>query len=161
MAFEGKSDLEKQLPGKLRNWRTPNTRFVVLRDKDSEDCRVAKEHLRQLCANAHHPEALVRIACHELESWYLGDLAAVEQALAMPGLGERQKRAKYRNPDHLGNAAEELTKLTANRYQKIAGSRAIGRVLNLDRNRSHSFTVFVTGLRRILGNAPVTNAHSP
>ncbi len=31
IAFEGKSDMEKQMPIKLRGWRNPNTRFVAVR----------------------------------------------------------------------------------------------------------------------------------
>ena len=75
--FDGKSDLERQLVRKLRGWRMPETRFVVLRDKDSADCIDTKARLVALCQQAGKPETLVRIACHEIESWYLGDLAAV------------------------------------------------------------------------------------
>ena len=36
VVFEGKQDLENQLARKLRRWRVPDTRFVVMRDKDQE-----------------------------------------------------------------------------------------------------------------------------
>ena len=38
--LQGKQDLEKQLIKRLRGWRTPNTKFVVMRDQDAADCRV-------------------------------------------------------------------------------------------------------------------------
>jgi hypothetical protein len=35
---EGKQDLEKSIPTRLRQWKTPNTDFVIVRDKNSDDC---------------------------------------------------------------------------------------------------------------------------
>src|SRR5208337_5287691 len=46
---EGKQDLEKSVPRKLRAWREPGVRFVVLRDKDGGDCRELKRKLVSLC----------------------------------------------------------------------------------------------------------------
>lgn len=149
IVFDGKSDLESQLINRLRGYRVPNAQFVILRDKDSADCHQTKARLVQMCQNAGRPNALIRIACHELESWYLADLNAVEQALNIPRLSEKQNNAKYRQPDATANAAEELAKLTNYTYQKVGGSRAIGPHLNIDNTRSHSFTVFISGLRRM------------
>jgi len=145
---EGKSDLEKSIPRKLRAWRTPGVRFVVVRDRDQKNCRVTKEHLLALCRKAKRPDTLVRIICHHLESWYLGDLAAVEAAFNMNGIARRQNQRKYRDPDALPNAEQELRRL-APQYQKIAGSRAIAPHLNLDNNRPHSFNVFLSGIRTL------------
>jgi hypothetical protein len=150
VVFEGKTDLDRQLAGKLRGWRTPDTAFVVLRDKDAGDCIEVKKGLLTRCQQGARPETLVRIACHEIESWYLGDLAAVEAGLEVPGLAARQTKAKYRNPDRLGNAKQELVRVTGGQYQEVGGSRAIGPHMKTDGNQSHSFTVFVSGLRRIL-----------
>jgi hypothetical protein len=103
-----------------------------------------------LCVEAGRADALVRVACHELESFYLGDLAAVEEGLALDGLAKQQKKRKFRNPDMLANAAEELTKLTRQHYQKVDGSRRIGPCLRLDGcNKSHSFNILATGVKRI------------
>jgi len=38
VVFEGKSDLEKRMVLRLREWRKPDCKFVILRDKDSADC---------------------------------------------------------------------------------------------------------------------------
>ena len=92
----------------------------------------------------------MRIACHELETFYLGDLAAVEQGLGLSGLAKQQPSSKFRSPDHLANPAEELGKLTKARYQKLAGSRAISPHLRLDgRNASVSFCALIAGVRRL------------
>ena len=75
VTFEGKQDMEKQLPRKLRNWQRPDSLFVIVRDQDSGDCVKIKEKLSNICLKAGKPDCLIRIACRELESWYLGDLA--------------------------------------------------------------------------------------
>lgn len=148
--FEGKQDLHKQMVRKLRGWLVPDTRFIVLRDQDAEDCRVVKSELAGLCRTAGRPDALVRIACHELESFYLGDLAAVAAGLGVTGIAGKQAGRKFRAPDRLGNPSEELVKLTSGRYQKIAGSRAIGPRLCVDgSSRSRSFNVLIDGIRRV------------
>ena len=149
LVFEGKQDLERQLVRRMRGWKQPRTHFVVVRDQDSAHCREVKDNLLRLCSNAGRPDALVRIACHELESWYLGDLAAVEAAFRLNGLARKQNTRKYREPDSLANASQELKNLTKHKYQKISGSRAIGPHLSLDANRSHSFRVFLSGILRI------------
>lgn len=149
IAFEGKQDLEKQLQRKIENWLVPSTHFIVMRDQDSGNCLKVKQRLVDICAAAGRPESLVRIACHELESWYLGNLSAVEKALILPGLGKKQGSRKYRQPDQLSNASEELLKLTKGAYQKISGSREIGRVMPVSGNTSCSFNSFVTGVQRI------------
>ncbi len=87
IVFEGKQDLERQLVKRMRGYRLPEARFVALRDKDSEDCGKVKARLAVMCADALRPESLVRIACHELESWCLGDLGAVEAGLKVAGHG--------------------------------------------------------------------------
>ena len=123
-----------------------------LRDQDTGDCHVIKQSLIDKCNAAGRPDALVRIACSELESWYLGDLAAIETALSLTNLSRHQRSSKFRNPDILGNAAQELDQLTKGVYQKVGGSREIGKHLSLDivSNRSTSFRVFVEGLSRIV-----------
>lgn len=150
VVFEGKSDLEKRLKHKLCNWQKPNTIFVILQDKDSGDCLIIKNRLKAICKEAGKPQTLIRIACHELESWYLGDLQAVQTGLNLSDLARKQNKNKFRTPDNLANASQELFKLTNNQYQKISGSRAIGPHLSITNNKSHSFGVFIKGIQRIL-----------
>ncbi len=108
---EGKQDLEKSIPIKLRAWQTPGTSFVIVRDKDRADCIEVKKLLVKLCEQAGRSDSLVRIACHELESWFLGDLAAVEKAFNIKKLAGQQQNRKYKEPDKLSNASEEPEKL--------------------------------------------------
>lgn len=151
--FSGKQDLERNLVRKLKGWQKPDSVFVVLRDQDAGDCREIKRRLNELCVQAGRGSVLVRIACHELESFYLGDLAAVEKGLEIVGLASKQGQAKFRDPDTLANPSEELRRLTNKGYQKLLGSRAISPHLDLDANKSRSFNTLLSGLRRLVADS--------
>jgi hypothetical protein len=144
---EGIGALEKSIPIKLRNWREPGVRFIVVRDQERHpDCRAIKAKLIQLCQDAGRPDTLVRIVCRSLEAWFLGDLAAVERGLNQRGIAQHQQRADCREPDSVV-APVELLKRMAPRYQKHAGARAIGPHLDPENCRSSSFRAFVDGVR--------------
>jgi len=148
--FQGKQDMERQLVRRLRGWQLPDSVFVVLRDQDAADCHEVKARLVELCQRAGRDEVLVRIACRELESFYLGDLEAVERGLEVRGLAAKQSKRKYRTPDNLSSPSIELSNLTGKLYQKVSGSRAIGPHLSLNSNRSHSFQVLLSGIKRLV-----------
>ena len=103
IVFEGKQDLEKRLALRLRGWQKTDSAFLVIRDQDSDDCIAVKNRLLSLCHEAGKPETLVRIACHELESFYFGDLSAVEVGLGIKNITDKQQKAKYRIPDSIVN----------------------------------------------------------
>ncbi|MCF8057603.1 MAG: DUF4276 family protein [Desulfocapsa sp.] len=105
IVFQGKQDLEKNLKAKLRGWMMPDSIFVVMRDQDSGDCKAIKTKLVGLCSGTGKDGVLVRVACRELESFYLGDLAAVEKGLGIKGLLKKQQGKKFRNPDVLGRCS--------------------------------------------------------
>lgn len=149
IAHEGKRDLELSIPRKLRAWQNQQARFVVIRDQDSADCITLKHKLRELCEGAGRTDCLIRIACRELESWFLGDLKAVATAFNLPRLVKLTGKEKFRDPDRLVNASDELRKLVGS-YQKIGGARAIAPLLDLSNNQSRSFQVFLEGLRRLI-----------
>jgi len=153
LVFRGKQDLEKNLVRRLRGWQLPDSVFVILRDQDVGDCHHVKAGLVEKCTESGKSAWLVRVACREMESFFLGDLAAVEQGLKMDKLRKKQQTRKFRNPDTLANPAAELMKLTENRYDKLSGSRAIGPYLNIEQNKSHSFNVLVGGIYKLLGDS--------
>jgi hypothetical protein len=149
VVFEGKQDLDKQIARRLRLWKTPDTCFLILRDQDSGDCKRIKQDLIDTCKAVHEPDVVVRIACHELESFYLGDLKAVDRGLDLSYLSKLQNKKKYRCPDKLANPSQELYRLTNYHYQKIAGSRSIGKHMDPASNASHSFNVLVKAIKRV------------
>lgn len=64
VVFQGKQDLEKRLPIRLKAWLEPDSKFIVMRDQDSGNCVEIKNNLVRKCIEAGKPESLVRIACH-------------------------------------------------------------------------------------------------
>ncbi len=147
---EGKQDLEKSITRKLRAWKEPGVRFIIVRDQDGGDCHRIKDELISICTRSGRADSVVRIVCNELESWFLGDLVAVAAAYNKPSIIRLQGKRKYRNPDSIANAAEELKKLIPE-YQKLQGARSIAQHIDRDRNLSNSFHVFLEGVLRIAG----------
>jgi len=144
---QGKTDLDKSITNKLKNWREPGVRFVVVRDNDGCDCHVLKERLQARC-EGHHTETLVRLICQELESWYLGDLTALEQAYpshrkVLSGLTRR-----FPDPDACQKPSHELERLVPD-FQKQDAARRFGRLLRYQDNRSASLRVFSQGVERL------------
>ncbi len=147
--YEGKSDLQKNIAKELKHYRTPEARFIVLHDQDASDCHALKASLAELCRTT-GKVVTIRIACRELESWYLAQLDAVEKAFEVSGLADQQNRKKFRNPDLLGTPDHLLRQLTNNRYQKISGSRILGNFLNPECERSASFKYFIQAVKASL-----------
>ena len=145
VAHEGKSDLERSIPRKLRGWRSPGDRFVVVRDNDSLDCHVLKDRIRQLCHEGGRDDTLIRIVCQELEAWYLGEPDAMADAFGDDNLRRIGNRARYRNPDICRKPSEDVKKL-APRFQKVEGARSMAAHLTQEGNSSHSFAVFLSGV---------------
>lgn len=147
IVFEGKQDLEKQIVKKLKGYLNPDAVFIILRDQDSADCLMIKNNLKQKCKEANRQEAIVRIACKELESWYLADLQAVEKAFNKRKLAEKQNEKKFRNPDSLGSPSYELKSIVPE-YQKVSGSRMISQFIDLNNSRSKSFYHFINSIKK-------------
>ena len=148
IAHEGKGDLEKSIPRKLRAWREPGVRFVVVRDNDGADCRELKRELADLCRQAGRADTLIRIPCQELEAWYFGDPEALAQAYDSARPRSFAGSSRYRVPDAIRKPATDLERLLP-AFQKISGARKMGALLTEERNRSRSFQVFVAGVRRV------------
>jgi len=145
---EGKQDLEKSLPRKLRAWREPGVKFCVIRDNDRGDCKELKQHLIILCQQAGRGDTLVRIACQELEAWYFGEPSALAAAFHAQGLRNLAAKARFREPDNIANPCLALTKLVPE-FQKVLGARKMGERLTRN-NTSPSFHVFLEGIRHLM-----------
>lgn len=145
---EGRSDLERSMAVKLRAWKIPGDRFVVVRDNDNGDCQALKARLLALCAACNRPDTLIRLVCQELESWYLGDLTALAEAFANRKLNTSGLQKRFADPDAWQKPAAELVRLVPD-FQKIRGARLMAASLRAEGNRSRSFQVFVDGVARI------------
>lgn len=151
ITFDGKRDLRRQLCRKIRGWGVPNSTFVVLQDQDSGDCREAKKELLKKCGTTgKQADCVVRIACRELENWYLGDLVAVGEVYQC-SLAQHYRKTRFRDIDVM-SGAHELEKITNMQYAKIDGSRRIAQHIdvNYQMNKSHSFQVFCQGIEKVM-----------
>ena len=125
----GKNALKKSLLNKLRGWNEPNVRFVVVHDQDSHDCVELKRSLASLCGTSGR-DALIRIACQELESWYFGDLKAVAQAYGEHKVSYLSSKRKFEIPDKIQNPKEILRKYIPE-HQQIAGAKLIAPFMDI------------------------------
>ncbi len=145
---EGKQDLEKSIPRKLRAWKEPGVRFVIVRDNDGGDCFALKQRLIELCHTSGCQNALVRIACQELEAWYFGEPDAMARAFGNARLQEISNKSRYRDPDSIRQPSREIVRLIPE-FQKISGARKMAACLSRDGNRSCSFQIMMEGIERI------------
>jgi hypothetical protein len=145
---EGKQDLEKSISRKLRAWREPGVRFVVVRDNDGAECIGVKARLATLCQQAGRRDSLVRLACQELEAWYLGDPEALAAAFGDDRLRYLGTRGRFREPDAVAQPSRALGDLVPE-FQKVSGARRMAPLLLPERSASRSFVVFVSAVERL------------
>ncbi|MBW1601382.1 DUF4276 family protein [Streptomyces sp. JJ66] len=169
--FQGKPDLLKKLPDRLRGYAAASrsgrdVRVVVLVDRDNDDCATLKKDLdryarqagltpRADAASTGCFDVLNRIAIRELESWYFGDWDAVRKAF--PKVVTEAPRAYRGNPDlPAGKASEAFEKALSSSGVRIASKpewgRRIGPGLSVEKNRSPSFHTFLSGVRALTAN---------
>ena len=146
---QGKSDLEKSIPRKLKTWCQPNTFFIILHDQDSHDCKELKQKLLEICAKQRERLPLIRIACRELEAWYFGDLDAVEKAFPKFKADKHRNKSKYRNPDDIDRPSKELQRIAKGFHKSIA-AREVPQYMDVENNSSKSFHHLVTGVQKLV-----------
>ena len=147
-AHKGKSDLKKSIPIKMRAYPQYGypVKVLIIHDQDSNDCRNLKNELSALCGATTIP-FIVRIACKELENWYLGELTAIERVYPETKASTLVYKAKYRNPDSL-HGAEELKKMTRN-FSKTQAAREISQCIDINNNTSPSFNHTIDAIRKL------------
>ena len=124
-----------------------NRKFVIVQDQDTGDCRELKRKLVELCGDTTQ-EVLIRIACHELEAWYFGDLEAVSKAYGK-NITVLAKKKQYRVPDDIISPKRELKKYLPE-HQQISGAKRIAQYIDINRNTSESFQALVSGVRKLI-----------
>ncbi|MEG2366315.1 MAG: DUF4276 family protein, partial [Alistipes sp.] len=91
----------------------------------------------------------VRIVCHELESWYIGDMNAIHAIFPRFNIAQYINKNKFRKPDMCVNPKLELRKILGD-YPQIATAREIGKYMTIKDNTSSSFQHFVSGVKRFV-----------
>lgn len=166
IVHQGKNDLLKKLPGRLRGyskWISEDYKIVVLVDQDSENCKILKDKISKIVLNSGLQvrenrsvplckfQVLVRILVEELESWFLADRRALKRAY--PKLSDKDLRVKkYDVPDSIKNSAATLHQLLMkcgyypSGLEKINNARKISAFMDVSNNLSVSFNQFKNGL---------------
>ena len=163
-AFQGKGDLLKKLPKRLRAYRHPplNThKVIVLIDRDTRDCQSLKQELELIAREAgivsktENPndfQIVTRIVIEELEAWYFGDVTALHEAFSCVSKTICQRRG-FENPDEVAKPSKRLLKLLqseypgASRLPKIEVAERVSAYMNPKMNMSRSFQVFYEGVK--------------
>lgn len=148
---EGKQDLQRSLVKKVKSypyWPKP-VKLIVIHDQDSNDCKVLKQNLID-SVRTHNEELplLVRIACRELENWYIGDLRAVNAVYPDSKADKLTNKRRYARPDQL-QGAQEMEKLSK-LFSKSDAARRMSAAMNIEGNTSESFQQFIRGIQRFL-----------
>lgn len=160
--FQCKDDLLKNLPARLRGYRTwlpQGWAILVLVDRDDDDCLALKQRLDKMAAaaglvsktSAGHDapfQVANRIAIEELEAWFFGDWAAVQAAFPrVPAT--LPSKAGFRDPDAvLGGTWEALERVLKRAgyfktgLRKVECARLVGHNMNPLKNSSKSFRAF-------------------
>ncbi len=150
---QGKSDLQKSIPKKLRAWSDPNSFFVILHDQDGNNCVDLKNQLQKICHLTSRYSPLICIACHELEAWYFGDLDALQKAF--PGFCAKKYRnkARFRIPDDIVQPAKVLEKEKKIRgFGKVYAAQKVSKYMDIKRNRSNSFQYMVKSIENLVNS---------
>lgn len=99
VSFKGKGELLKKLRKVI-----PNSGYdglLILMDQDEDDCKQAKNKLKIALGNCKYPVKF-RIACHELETFYLGDLDSLEKSL------KKRISTGRKSPDSITNPSRHI-----------------------------------------------------
>lgn len=150
ITFEGKQDMMKELPRKLKGWRGREDALFIFMDQDSADCRAVKQRLVDICTASGRPDAVVRIVCRQLEAWFIADLDALAEAFNKPSLARMKDKAKFRDPDNLGDPYFEIKREVPS-FRKVSGARLMGRQIGIREGSSASFNALLRALSRQLG----------
>ncbi len=152
---QGKQDLEKALKTTVPVIsRIPDSRILITRDQDDEDCEQIKMNLLKLIEGKCKCPYLIRIICNESECWYLGDLQAIKAAYPRFDPDKYAHTSDFRNVDDIRNAPEKILKIVPElgkreHLPKLEFSRRVSAHLNIARNTSTSFRHFVSAIRKL------------
>ncbi len=167
--MRNKGRLLKELPNRLRAYKRrmnggERLKVVVLIDRDNDDCRELKQRLETMAHEAELQtktavgaagafQVVNRIAVEELEAWFMGDTAALQNAFT--SLRGTRFPNSFNNPDN-GGTWERLHRFLKQNgiyrksFPKIDAARKIASHMDPARNRSQSFQVFQQGLEACL-----------
>ena len=135
---------------------------VILADQDNleeqdeyDDCNALKSAFEKQIPKNLRQHVRVRLACHEREAWYLGDISALKEAYPDTPSTSWKKIGVPENPDTVPNPSEQLAGIR--HFKHTDAARKMGKALGRKckgggdgGNRSASFRCFVKGVQDLL-----------
>ncbi|MDR0733952.1 MAG: DUF4276 family protein [Dysgonamonadaceae bacterium] len=153
---QGKKDLEKALETIVPSIsKTPNVKILITRDQDENDCKELKQKLLDMVNSNCSCDFFVRIVCKELESWFLGDLQAVEKAYPRFKAQQHSNKKHLKSVDNIKKPSEYLRKIIpdyskCNKLPKLEISRNIAAYMDINNNKSTSFNHTINAIKQLI-----------
>jgi hypothetical protein len=150
----GKEDLISHLPQIIPSLSKRAQQIIVLIDQDKQDCIKLKKKIEEKMAWC-ACDYKIRIACYELEAWFLGDMEAIAQCSPKFKARFFQGKEKYRDVDRIDKPSRVIEEIVPDWKAEYASkpqfAKTIADFVSLAKlpyaNRSHSFHVFLDTLR--------------
>lgn len=155
-SHQGKQDLEKALRTTLPSIsKIPGSKILVTRDQDSSDCKELKQNLIEIIGSNCNCDFLIRIVCRELESWYLGDMQAIQKAYPRFNADNFKNKSEFRNVDKIQSPNRELLKIIPeyndrDYLPKLETAEYISPYLNINTNNSESFNQTINAILKLI-----------
>ncbi|KHD10349.1 hypothetical protein PN36_34595 [Candidatus Thiomargarita nelsonii] len=147
----GKEDLISNLDKIIPSLSKRAQQIIVIIDQDKQDCVALKNEIEEKMAHCSCKHK-IRIACYELEAWFLGDMAAIAKCSPRFKARSFQTKDKYRDIDNIEKPSSVIAKIVPDWKEKYASkpkfAQTIAQFVSLERqaNRSHSFHVLLETL---------------
>ncbi len=153
---QGKEDLKCNLDKTIPTLSKRANQIIILIDQDTENCLELKNNIKEKMWRC-SCEYKIRIACYELEAWFLGDMDAIKQCSERFNPDSYRNKEEYRNIDaiykpkpstHIEKIVPDLKKIYSSK-DKFAAE--ISKHINLENqvNKSYSFNVFLETIKSI------------
>jgi len=152
----GKEDLISHLDQVIPSLSKRAQQIIVIIDQDKQDCVKLKNKIKAKMAWC-SCEYKIRIACYELEAWFLGDMEAIAECSPRFKARFFQGKEKYRDVDRIEKPSRVIEEIVPDWKESYASkpefAKTIADFVSLERlnveeaNRSHSFHVLLETLR--------------
>lgn len=154
----GKEDLLSHLARIVPTLSKRAQQIIIIIDQDQQNCLTLKNKISEKMANS-NCKYQIRIACYELEAWFLGDFAAIAQCSPKFKPSFFQNKKQYRDIDRIPKPSRVLQEIVPD-WKEIYGNKPqfakkIAPFISLEKqnteqaNRSHSFHVLLETLRSL------------
>ncbi len=153
---QGKQDLEKAIKDTVPPISNiPGSRILITRDQDTGDCKEVKQIIEEKIGLRCNCRYMIRIACKELEAWYLGDLNAIRKAFPRFRPDQYVHKSDFRNVDNITNPDKYLLRIIPefkkrSSLPKLQVSEAIAPHLDIRKNMSKSFNHTVQAISSLI-----------